>query len=72
MVCQCVLDQRLCFCIVKQRQQRLFLDLEMRLQFICECPDCALADCTHLFCNARLGGTFACLRQRQGGVMLTR
>src|SRR3989304_2124574 len=43
MVCQGTLEQRLCFRAVQERQQRYLLDPEVRLQFIRECPDHALA-----------------------------
>ncbi|OGS98287.1 MAG: hypothetical protein A3K04_00240 [Gallionellales bacterium RBG_16_56_9] len=49
MICQCAFDKRLRFCAVQQRQQRHFLELKVRLQFIRECLDCLLAGSSHHF-----------------------
>ncbi|MDP1742451.1 MAG: hypothetical protein Q8L50_15315 [Polaromonas sp.] len=56
----------------QKRQQRLFLDLKVRLQFIGERPDCALAGFSHQTFITRLRSPLTCLRQSERGVMLPR
>ena len=70
--CQGALFERLVFRVVQERQQRLLLNLKMRLQFIGKCPDRALAGLSYPPAFLRLRRPLAGLCQGKGGVMLAR
>jgi len=66
------LCERLVFCLMQERQQRLLLNLKMRLQFNGECPNHALAGFAYPILVTRLRRPFACLSQSKRGVVLAR